>query len=192
MTSAEVYNKKLLIDNEELIQYLVSQTQEIKLQKKEVLFAQDQNDEYLCFLKTSVFTSTEVFPNGKTICLAICSEPGSILVGGLGPKNTYSPVNVTAQIYSEVFRISLLQVRNITNEYPDIIKNTYIMLLLQEYEKQWETKKMLYLDSPDARYEWFLKHYPGIISIINHDIIASFLHMSPVTLSRVRHRKSFY
>ena len=34
--------------------------------------------------------------------------------------------------------------------------------------------------------KWFLEHYPGVIDKISHELIASFLHMSPVTLSRVR------
>ena len=36
------------------------------------------------------------------------------------------------------------------------------------------------------RYQWFLARYPGLISTVNNKHIASFLGMTPVTLSRLR------
>lgn len=36
------------------------------------------------------------------------------------------------------------------------------------------------------RYLWFLEEYPGMIDRVQHYILASFLGMSPVTLSRTR------
>ena len=70
-------------------------------------------------------------------------------------------------------------------EYPEIT-GFYNLILMDEYEKQWQIKNMLYLESAEERYDWFLKHYPGTIDKISHTIIASFLRMSPVTISRVR------
>ncbi|MEQ2617002.1 hypothetical protein AAAT94_07475 [Intestinimonas aquisgranensis] len=36
------------------------------------------------------------------------------------------------------------------------------------------------------RYQWFLEAYPGLIDQVTHRYVASFLEMSPVTLSRLR------
>lgn len=36
------------------------------------------------------------------------------------------------------------------------------------------------------RYQWFLEEYPGIIDQVNNKYIASFLGMTPVSLSRLR------
>jgi hypothetical protein len=38
------------------------------------------------------------------------------------------------------------------------------------------------------RYQCFLKYYPDLINIVNNKHIASFLGMTPVTLSRLRHQ----
>ena len=45
---------------------------------------------------------------------------------------------------------------------------------------------MMYQYNAQERYEWFLKKYPGVIDLISHKYIASFLGMNPVTLSRLR------
>lgn len=40
--------------------------------------------------------------------------------------------------------------------------------------------------SASERYRWFLSNYPGLIDRVPHRHIASFLNMTPVTLSRLR------
>lgn len=47
-------------------------------------------------------------------------------------------------------------------------------------------KVVLYQQSAAERYQWFLNAYPGLIDQVKHKHIASFLGMSPVTLSRLR------
>ena len=37
------------------------------------------------------------------------------------------------------------------------------------------------------RFEWFCKEYPGMVDMVNNRYIASFLGITPVTLSRLRH-----
>ena len=39
-----------------------------------------------------------------------------------------------------------------------------------------------------GRYQWFLKKYPGLIDEVSNKHIASFLGMTPVTLSRLRQK----
>ena len=50
----------------------------------------------------------------------------------------------------------------------------------------WELKTMLHKCSAQERYQWFLKNYPGLIDQVTNKYIASFLRMSPVTLSRLK------
>ena len=45
---------------------------------------------------------------------------------------------------------------------------------------------ILYRTTAMERYEWFLNYYPGLIDVVPHKYIASFLDMTPVTLSRLR------
>lgn len=58
--------------------------------------------------------------------------------------------------------------------------------MAQSYIDLWNHKMILYRTTAMERYEWFLKFYPGLINVVPHKYIASFLDMTPVTLSRLR------
>lgn len=58
--------------------------------------------------------------------------------------------------------------------------------MTQNYIDLWKHKMILYRTTAMERYEWFLKEYPGLIDVVPHKYIASFLDMTPVTLSRLR------
>lgn len=73
------------------------------------------------------------------------------------------------------------------NTYTEI-ENLYLQIMVMCLKYHWETKKMLYLRTAKERYEWFMKEYPGLIDKVNHAKIASFLNITPVTLSRVRNQ----
>ena len=50
----------------------------------------------------------------------------------------------------------------------------------------WEIKTITTQHTAIERYQWFLKAYPGLIDHVSNKHIASFLGMTPVTLSRLR------
>lgn len=62
----------------------------------------------------------------------------------------------------------------------------YNSLLESAWHSHWKVENAIRHLSAKNRYEWFLKEYPGLIDAIPHRYIASFLGMTPVTLSRVR------
>ncbi len=186
MTTRELYTKFYPIQDKGLRKKIIGLTSERILNKNEIVIKQGETDKSIFFLKTGVVTAYEINPNGKVLCLGIYHEPGDILAGGLGPENPYSPVNVATKTHCEVFCIPMKEISKLLEEYPETMLAFYNQILLREYERQWQVKNMLYIESAEERYRWFLRNYPGVIDRISHEIIASFLRMSPVTLSRVR------
>ena len=67
--------------------------------------------------------------------------------------------------------------------------------MIRVYQEQIVKWGMIYqsravsLSQGDAteRFEWFCKEYPGMVDMVNNRYIASFLGITPVTLSRLRH-----
>lgn len=62
----------------------------------------------------------------------------------------------------------------------------YNHYLREALGRHWEEKILLHRCSAMQRYRWFLQNYPGMIDSVSNKHIASFLGMTPVTLSRLR------
>ena len=56
--------------------------------------------------------------------------------------------------------------------------------LMQAYHKQWALQKCAVSDGGEERYLFFLKEYAGLEDVVSDRFLASFLDMSPETLSR--------
>lgn len=189
MTIEELYTKIYNIKNEELRKELIQSTEIRQLDRKELLFRQDEYDNTLCFLGGGIAIAYEIETSGRTICLKIINQPGDVIVGGLGPIDRYSPVNIEMQDKGDVFCIPMDKIDELIGKYPECTC-FYNKILTYEYEKQWQINRMLHFESKEDRYKWFLDQYPGLVNKVNHKTIASFLSMSPVTLSRIRSKIS--
>ena len=62
----------------------------------------------------------------------------------------------------------------------------YNQMLIAALKAHWELKRVLNSYTAAERYQWFLDKYPGLIDKVSNKYIASFLGMTPVTLSRLR------
>ena len=59
-------------------------------------------------------------------------------------------------------------------------------ILQESMNRHLEIKKALYQYTAMQRYQWFLSEYAPIAKVVSGKYIASFLDMTPVTLSRLR------
>ena len=62
----------------------------------------------------------------------------------------------------------------------------YNRMLGAALDVQWKLKRVLSSCTAVQRYQWFLEEYSGLIDRVSNKYIASFLGMTPVTLSRLR------
>lgn len=70
-------------------------------------------------------------------------------------------------------------------QYSEIVE-LYNRFLISALNEHWKLKQVLVQYSAIQRYQWFMKEYPGLIDRVSNKHIASFLGMTPVTLSRLR------
>ena len=89
----------------------------------------------------------------------------------------------------ETLAISVENLQELYLLSPDM---TRIGLLLTQYRLSYVMKlfSSFVLDSPEERYNSFMEEQPDLLLEIPHHIIASFLGITPVSLSRIRKRIS--
>ena len=89
------------------------------------------------------------------------------------------------RISARFFCISISNVIELQNKYMEVTK-LYNQLLIKALNEHWKLKQILNSYTAVQRYQWFLDEYPRLIGKVSNKYIASFLGMTPVTLSRLR------
>ena len=85
----------------------------------------------------------------------------------------------------ELVSISIAELEQAVTVHPPLAA-AYIKVLERAWYAQWSLRTISRSMSARERYLWFLETYPGVINLLTHRNIASFINITPVTLSRVR------
>ena len=126
---------------------------------------------------------TDAAGNEATDCFVIV--PGSPAVSCLSLDKP-SPIAFEALEKSMLYSIDIETVMELLKKSPEVLALEN-RLLRASLELHWEREMLLAQCSATERYQAFLKKFPGLIDRINHKMVASYLGITPVQLSRVRH-----
>lgn len=96
-----------------------------------------------------------------------------------------APVCIEALEDSTIVSVPLKMIFQLLEKNMELI-SLYNRSLQQSLTLHWENKIMLMQYTAIDRYLWFLKRFPGLIDRVSHKYIASFLGITPVSLSRIR------
>lgn len=137
------------------------------------------------FLVSGVLRGFVVDENGQDITDCFAWKCGDIVRGCNGLRDP-SQINIEALTDCELIQVPASVLEDLLERDPKLVQ-AYNIVLAKALKEHWETKRTLYL-SAMQRYQWFLNTYPGLIDSVSNKHIASFLGMTPVTLSRLRRR----
>ena len=188
MTTEELYTEIYPVQDKKLKEELIACTRIKSLKKNELLYRQDELDAEICFLKSGIVGTYDVYTEGKHNFYCFCDRPGEIIVGGMGPNDMKSLVDVVMLTDVELFSIRGCDMVRLQKTYPEITV-FYNRILVWEYRIQWQANRMLRMEDSQDRYDWFNKTHPGAIDKVSQQVVASFLRMSQVTLSRIKNRE---
>lgn len=140
----------------------------------------------LHFLLHGVIRGYVIDADGREItdCLACrCGEPL------MADNDFHQQASVTMEALEDatVVEVPLEQVERMLAKYPELWE-VYEQLVVWSADLHRQLKMLLYQYSAAQRYRWFLDNYPGVIDRIPHRYVASYLNMTPVTLSKMRHQ----
>lgn len=130
--------------------------------------------------------STISDPEGKEICVGFYTGPSVVTPNIARTRAGQSLVSIVAMTNAKIARIDsdhLTQLMISSEPIRNWANGALRDSLSQKADREW---CLAALGGAD-RLRWFREAYPGYEDIFNHALIASFLGVTPVTLSRLRH-----
>ena len=130
--------------------------------------------------------STISDPDGKEVCVGFYAGPSVVTPNIARTRAGRSLVSITATTDARIARVNsdhLTQLMISSEAVRNWANGVLREALSQKADREW---CLAALGGAD-RLRWFRETYPGFEDIFNHALIASFLGVTPVTLSRLRH-----
>lgn len=181
---AEFYENVMHIKDRELLDRLLQASELRRVKKGEVLLRVNEVQQWCPLLVSGLIRGYLLDVNGRDISECFCYEPGTAVISCLGLEEI-SPISFEALEESELVCVRLPELQQLLGEYVELLW-LYNRMLLAAMRTQWETKMALYQYTGRQRYEWFLRTYPSLANRVSDKHIATYLGITPVTLSRLR------
>ena len=140
----------------------------------------------VCFMEKGITRGYFLDVNGKDVTDCFSFSCGSTVMPFCQLElDIPSPMTIEVLEAARFFCISISDVIELQNKYMEVTK-LYNQLLIKALNEHWKLKQILNSYTAVQRYQWFLDEYPRLIGKVSNKYIASFLGMTPVTLSRLR------
>lgn len=143
----------------------------------------------LGMLINGLFRYYYITPDGKEQTDCIAWQPGHT-VAPLTLDADLAPVHIMALEDSQVFVLPSDAVQQMIAEIP-AAKEAVFQLTQMSLQEHYRIQKALLQYNAEQRYQWFLSNYPGLIDRVPLMYVASFLGITPVSLSRLRHKLGY-
>ena len=186
ITPEEFYLNVFGLRDQGLIQEFVKATEIRHLKKGEfvVRIGEVQNDVYI--LETGIARGFFLDVNGKDITDCFVFQCGSVAIAfNQLELDVPSPMTIEMIEDGNFFCVPISVVIQLQKNYKEALI-LYNHLLAAAMKTHWDLKRVLNSCTAVQRYQWFLEEYPGLIDRVSNKYIASYLGMTPVTLSRLR------
>lgn len=186
MTADEFYRNVFHLENRELIYKLISATEIRYLKKGEFVVHIGEIQDDIYFLESGIARGYFLDENGKEVTESFSFRCGTAVVSiNHLELNCPSPMAIEMIEGGHFFCVPLTVIIQLQKQYQEVT-TIYNQMLIAAADTHCKLRHILISYSAMQRYQWFLEEYPGIIQRVSHKYIASFLGMTPVTLSRLR------
>lgn len=179
----DFFVEKFGLQDRELVNSLSSAATVEHVKQGELLVEVGEPPTTVTFLIEGIVRGYIVDETGREMTDCFAFEQGDVLVGCNG-FNGPSLINFEALTACSVLRVPYATLMQMLQTYPEMLL-AYSNSLSEALNRHWQIKRMLYQPAMQ-RYLWFLETYPGLINTICNKHIASFLGITPVSLSRLR------
>ncbi len=186
MTDATFFRQMLALPERPELQLFLRNIQRMRIKKGTVLMTPGQVPTQLAVLVDGVFRGFLLDAEGRDITDCFACRAGEVLMG-CNDLTEPSQIHLEAVTDSQIMVLPMEDVLSALEEFPELL-GIYNMQLKKALVRHWEGKMLMHQCTAMERYQWFLREYPGLIDQVSNKHIASFLGMTPVTLSRLRRK----
>lgn len=185
MSIEQFLTQQLGITDPDLAARLAAAAHKETLPRGTLVVAMGQLLPRLLILEEGVLRGYVTDENGHDYTDCFVHQPGDV-IAGCGALDKPSPVNIHTVTSCRVLVLPMELLYEVL--YTPAALQIYSAQLSAALSRHWEIKTMLYRPAMD-RYHWFLQRYPGLEKVVSGKHLASFLGISPVTLSRLRRQE---
>ena len=172
------------ITDETSIETLCAMASSQRLSRGQKLISEGETPRSISFPITGTLRTYFTDAAGHEVTDCIVND---ISVPLIASADTHAPSFETIEALTdcELVSVRISDLERAIMKHPPLAA-AYIKVLERAWYAQWSLRTVLRSMSARERYLWFLETYPGVIDLLTHRSIASFINVTPVTLSRVR------
>lgn len=179
----DFFIQKFGFQNDELVRELSEAAVLEQVKRGKLLVEISEPPSSVFFFIEGVIRGYIVDEAGREMTDCFAYEFGDVIVGCNGFSGP-SLINFETLTDCTVLRIPYAILAQMLQSYPEMLL-MYSNSLIEALNRHWQIKRVLYQPAMQ-RYLWFLETYPGLIDAICNKHVASFLGITPVSLSRLR------
>ena len=182
----DILRQRMDSADETLLDDLASRAELIKVPKGTVLFHEGGilRDCY-CLVDGIIRISFQM--GDEEITESLRADRGAVIYPCIMVTGREDRANatVTCLMDTTLLHIRAQELCELKQTYPQF-ESIQLELVLQFVEESFRLHRQLTYMNPTRRYLWFVEHMPYLVENVPQKYIASFLGMTPVSLSRIR------
>ena len=155
-----------------------------RVSKGDVLVQIGEKQSEAAFLISGLFRGYYVDSEGKEVTDCFAYRRGDFVMCCYS-INDVAHITLEALEESEIFCMPIHDIDVLIEQYPEISR-LMCCYLTKALQIHWNCKVALTRLSATERYQWFLQTYPDLIHLVKKKHVASFLNLTPQTLSQQR------
>lgn len=177
-------SRKFHVDDESVLERVMQAGKLATIKKGEYLSTWHKPFEDIALLINGLFRGFVLDENGEEHTDCIPQDYLDTITAKPDFKNSM-PINFQALEDSTVFIIPMELAIQLAQENPNIMQ-AINEITVSSLNKHWQVKQVLYQLKGIDKYRWFLENHGDLINRVPLEHIASYLGITPVSLSRFR------
>ena len=184
MDLEKFFTETIGLENKELVTSLCKFSKIKHYKRNQIIISKSEFQDEILINVSGAYRGFYYDSEGNEITNSICNETGYIITScNAICEKSKSYLKAITDVTAVAIKRDKAHI--LSSLYPELT-NFYNEFLLRASDKHLNAREVCFCCNATEKYQWFLESYPGLAEYMFAKDIASFLQMTPVTLSRAR------